>query len=200
MVKRNLPFPLAPVTLVLIAVSVVFSLASSFGDHLQMLAPFLFSEYMGTGFNEVLHGQLWRLITPIFIHFGMIHIFFNMLWLYDLGTILETRQGSPRFGLLVGIIGVISNIGQYLWGGALFGGMSGVVYGLLGYFWVQSKLNPRFNLVLHNYVVYMMLGWFIACWVGLIPGVANMGHTMGLVSGLLLGWLFSPNKKINLQR
>ena len=158
----------------------------------------MISEYVGTGFPEVLQGQFWRLLTPIFIHFGMIHILFNMLWLYDLGTIIEMKQGSPRMGLLVAIIGVLSNMGQYFWAGAGFGGMSGVVYGLLAYIWVQSKLNPRFNLILHNYVVYMMLGWFIACWVGLIPNVANMGHTVGLVSGLVLGWIFSPNKRIKI--
>ena len=196
--NNKLPFPLAPVTFILIVVSVIFSLVSSFGAQLEILAPFLISEYVGTGFPEVLQGQFWRLLTPIFIHFGMIHILFNMLWLYDLGTIIEMKQGSPRMGLLVAIIGVLSNIGQYFWAGAGFGGMSGVVYGLLAYIWVQSKLNPRFNLILHNYVVYMMLGWFIACWVGLIPNVANMGHTVGLVSGLVLGWIFSPNKRIKI--
>jgi membrane associated rhomboid family serine protease len=198
MMQNKLPFPIAPVTLVLILVSVIFSLLSSLGGKPEILAPFLFSEYLGSGFTEILHGEFWRLLTPIFIHFGLIHILFNMMWLYDLGTIIELKQGSPRFGLLVGIMGVLSNLGQYLWDGPLFGGMSGVVYGLLAYIWVQSKLNPRFNLVLHNYVVYMMLGWFVACWVGLIPNVANMGHTVGLVSGLLLGWIFSPNKTMRI--
>jgi GlpG protein len=119
-----------------------------------------------------------------------------MLWLFDLGGVVEVRQGSPRLGILVGVIAVISNLAQFYYGGPSFGGMSGVVYGLLAYIWVQGKLNPRFGLQLHQYIVYMMLIWFVVCWTGLLGPIANMAHTMGLVMGLILGWAFSPNKKL----
>ena len=198
---RNLDIArLMPLTLALIIVSLVIALASSFGRNGQMLLPFYISEYIGGGLREVFQGQVWRLITPIFIHFGVIHILFNMLWLFDLGGVIERMQGSPRLGVLVGVTGVAGNLGQFWWAGPEFGGMSGVIYGLLGYVWIQGRLNPRSNLILHQYVVIMMLAWFVLCWLGVIGAVANMAHTVGLISGVLLGWLFSPNKNLKILR
>jgi GlpG protein len=144
----------------------------------------------------VFQGQVWRLITPIFIHFGVIHILFNMLWLFDLGGVIERMQGSRRLGVLVGITGVVGNMAQFWWSGPDFGGMSGVIYGLLGYVWIQGRINPRAGLILHQQIAIMMLAWFVLCWTGLIGSVANMAHTMGLVSGLILGWMYSPDKSL----
>jgi len=191
---------LMPLTLILIVISVLIALLSSFGRNTSMLLPFYISEYIGGGLREVFQGQVWRLITPIFIHFGVIHVLFNMLWLFDLGGIIERMQGSPRLGILVGITAVSGNLAQYLWAGPDFGGMSGVIYGLLGYVWIQGRLNPRSSLVLHQYVVIMMLAWFVLCWLGVIGAVANMAHTMGLISGVILGWLYSPNKRMKILR
>jgi membrane associated rhomboid family serine protease len=185
-----------PLTLVLIVISVLVAIVSKFGSNFEVLYPFFITKYVGVGLPEIMDGEVWRLITPIFIHFGAIHILFNMLWLFDLGGVVEVRQGSPRLGILVGVIAVISNLAQFYYGGPSFGGMSGVVYGLLAYIWVQGKLNPRFGLQLHQYIVYMMLIWFVVCWTGLLGPIANMAHTMGLVMGLILGWAFSPNKKL----
>ncbi len=184
-----------PLTIVLIVVSVVVALASSFGDNRESLYPFLITESRSFSLPEVMSGEVWRLITPIFIHFSKLHILFNMLWLYDLGSAVEQRRGSPHLGMLIGVIGVLSNLSQFFWGGPLFGGMSGVVYGLLGYVWIQGRLNPRSGLALHPQVAIMMLVWFIICWLGFIGNIANMAHTVGLLCGLLLGWLFSPNKR-----
>ena len=186
---------LMPLTLALIVVSVLLALLSSFGANTQLLLPLLISEYTGGGLREVFQGQLWRLLTPIFIQFGVIHILFNMLWLFDLGGVIERAQGSLRLGILVALSGLAGNLAQYWFAGPDFGGMSGVSYGLLAYVWVQGRLNPRSGLVLHQYVVLMMLAWFVLCWSGLIGNVANMAHTMGLVSGVALGWAYSPNKK-----
>lgn len=180
----------APVTLMLIVLSLIVAFASSVGRNQEALYPFYMS------LPHILQGEVWRLITPIFIHYGELHLLFNMLWLFELGSAIELRQKSPRLGLLVGVIGILSNIGQYLWSGFGFGGMSGVVYGLLGYFWVQSKLNPGFGLVLNKFVVYMMMIWFVLCWTGLLGAIANMAHTIGLLAGLLLGWIYSLNKKL----
>lgn len=186
----------APVTLVLIVVSVVIAVASSFGSNTEVFYPFLISEYM-TGLKEILSGEVWRLITPIFIHYTFIHILFNMLWLFDLGTEIENRKGSPHIGLLVGVLALLSNLAQYFWDGPGFGGMSGVVYGLLGYVWVQGKLNPRSGLILHQQIVFMMLAWFVICWLGLVGSIANMAHTAGLIGGIGFGWLFSPHKRLS---
>jgi membrane associated rhomboid family serine protease len=91
---------------------------------------------------EVRHGEIWRLLTPIFIHFNLMHIVFNMLMLRDMGSLVESRQGPKVLILLVVTIGIGSNLGQYFYNGPEFGGMSGVLYGLLGYIWLRGQCDP----------------------------------------------------------
>src|SRR5205814_225667 len=80
--------------------------------------------------SSVRHGQLWRLITPIFLHFSILHLIFNLFWLRDLGAMIETRRGSWRLLAIVLAAAVVGNLAEYAWSGPAFGGMSGVVYAL----------------------------------------------------------------------
>lgn len=143
----------------------------------------------GTDLAEVRSGQLWRLITPIFLHFHLLHIAFNGMAMWVLGSVLERRMGAAHLLVLVVVIGVGSNLAEYYGTGPWFGGLSGVVYGLLGYFWIQGRYNPRFGLRLHNHVIYLMLGWFLLCWAEIIPNVANWAHTAGLGMGMASAWV-----------
>lgn len=179
------------VTATLIALSLIVALFSKLGRDFQFLHVLFISEYR-QGLPEILQGQLWRLLTPIIIHFGILHIVFNMLWLYQLGSAIEQRQNSDRMFTLVIIIAILSNLAQYMWSGPIFGGMSGVVYGLLGYVWAQGKYNPRSGIGLNQSTTVMMLIWFIVCWLGLVGNIANMAHTIGLICGVILGLLYSP--------
>ena len=178
-------------TATLIASSAIIAVLSSLGKDYQVLQFLFISEYR-SGLPEILGGQLWRLITPIIIHFGILHFIFNMMWLYDLGSTIEQRQGVGRMAILVVVTAVLSNLAQFYWGGPGFGGMSGVVYGLLAYVWVQGKFNPRAGIGLHQHIVIMMSIWFVICWLGLIGNIANMAHTVGLICGAILGLIFSP--------
>ena len=141
---------------------------------------------------EIRHGEVWRLITPIFIHFHVLHILFNMLWLRDLGSMIESRQSSTYLLVLVLVIAACSNVAQFYFGHAPnFGGMSGVVYGLLGYIWIRGKLDPGSGLYLHAYTVMMMLIWLVVCFTGYIGAIANAAHVAGLIMGMAWGWLSS---------
>lgn len=182
-------------TAVLIALSVSVAVLSNFGRDYQVLHLLFISEYR-QGLSEISNGQLWRLFTPIIIHFGILHIVFNMIWLYQLGSAIEQRQTIKRMAVLVVVIALLSNLAQYFWSGPSFGGMSGVVYGLLAYIWVQGKYNPRAGLGLDQNIAIMMLIWFIICWMGLIGNIANMAHTIGLVTGAILGLLYSPMRNL----
>lgn len=143
------------------------------------------------GLPEVRHGQVWRLITPIFMHFGMLHLIFNMMWLADLGRMIEHSKGTWFFLLLVVVTSVLSNLGQYIVSSPFFGGMSGVVYGMLGYVWMLSRYDPSKGLKLHQTTVTMMLVWFVLCFTGLVGAVANTAHAVGLVIGVTWGFLES---------
>ncbi len=179
-------------TITLIGVCALIALASNLGENRAIIENFLISKYIGEGvwfLPEVKAGQYWRLITPIFIHFGLMHIVFNSLWLWELGGAIERTSQPWKLGALVLGLGLSSNLAQYIHAGPLFGGMSGVVYGLLGYVWAQGRFNPYARLILNQYVMIMMLVWFALCWTGMLGPIANMAHTAGLLMGLIWGWL-----------
>ena len=177
------------VTIALIALSIIASLPSLL-DPNTVLAPLLINQPGAAAFSSVARGEVWRLITPIFIHFGLLHIFFNMLWMWDLGRGLELLKGPVFLGLFVAATGIAANVAQYaVTGNPYFGGMSGVVYALLGYVWMQGRFNPAFGLALHPSTVTMMLVWFVLCWTGLLGPIANWAHTAGLALGVAFGFL-----------
>ena len=179
------------VTATLIVLSLIVALLSNVGRDIQLIHFLFISEYR-QGLPEILSGELWRLFTPALIHFGILHIAFNLLWLYQLGSAIEQHQTTRRMFILIIFISALSTLAQFLWDGPLFGGMSGVVYGLLGYVWAQGKFNPRSGLVLDKNITVMMLIWFIVCWLGLVGNIANMAHTIGLFCGVILGFIYSP--------
>jgi GlpG protein len=189
-------YSFGPLTFVLIVISVVAFLLSNLGNNPQALMGLYITDFTAGGpfgpmLPEIRHGQVWRLITPIFIHRDLLHILFNMLWLFDLGSMIEGRQSTWLLGVLVLVVAACSNLGQFLVGGPGFGGMSGVVYGLLGYIWLRGKFDPGSGLYLHPATVTMMLLWFFACFTPLIPHVANATHAVGLAMGLAWGYLSS---------
>ena len=144
------------------------------------------------GLPEVLRGEVWRLVTPIFMHGNFIHILFNLLWLKDLGSVIEYRQGPRRFMGVLLWTAVVSNLAQYWMSGPLFLGISGVVFGMLGYIWMQGRFDPRAGMRLPQGIVFMMLLWVFLGISGSIESmtgmrVANTAHVAGLVAGCIMG-------------
>lgn len=134
-------------------------------------------------FIQIKQGQIWRLITPIFLHGDLLHILFNMMWLLTLGGMIESAEGSPRLGIQVLTFAVLSNVLQAAFAGPFFGGMSGVNYGLFAYVWLVGRFSNEARYQLDQVTIYLMLGWFVACWLGWIGNVANWAHTGGLIMG-----------------
>jgi len=200
--RRHLFRPLTtygfgPLTFVMIAASVAVFFISGYGRNEEKIMGLFLTDFSSgswdTTLPEIRHGQIWRLFTPMFIHLNVMHIVFNMLWLRDLGSMIEGRQSSLHLLALVVVISVCSNVAQCYVGmrGPAFGGMSGVVYGLLGYIWMRGKFDPGSGLYLHPTTVWMMIIWFIACFGKVIPNVANTVHAVGLGIGMVWGYLSS---------
>lgn len=146
--------------------------------------------------KPILSGEVWRIWSPMFLHFGWLHLLFNGLWLKDFGFLLESRLGTVRFLLLVLAVGAAANLVQFfMTQRPEFGGMSGVVYGLFGYLWMRGKLDPNSGLGVSEQTVMWMIVWFVICFVGLIPHVANWNHAGGLATGVALGALAAMRKR-----
>lgn len=142
--------------------------------------------------REVRAGEVWRLLTPIFIHMNVMHIFFNMMWMATLGSLIEARQSRALMVRLVLLLGIGSNLVQYVSSGTgNFGGMSGVVYGLIGYMWIRGKFDPSCGLELDRNTVIMSMIWFFLCFTNWVGPIANGAHAGGLVLGMIWGWLAS---------
>jgi GlpG protein len=191
----------APLTLALIAISALVSLATHFNDlTIPVTHWFTFSDFAidggrivnVTGLDAVMHGQFWRVFTPIFLHMGVLHFVFNMFWLRDLGAAVELRKGTLLLFLLVLVGALLSNFGEYFLGNypsfrpePFFGGMSGIVYALFGYVWMKGRLQPYEQLGVTNETVLIMLAWLVLCFTGLIGPIANVAHLVGLLVGVM---------------
>lgn len=140
-------------------------------------------------YDAIFEGQVWRLFTPMFLHFGPLHLLFNMMWLRDLGGAVEVRYGRWKYLGLVLLIAGISNAAQGIVSGPSFGGMSGVVFGLFGYVWMQSRYVPNSGLFMPRNIVMLMLIWMAVCYSGILQiPIANTAHTAGLLTGMITGY------------
>ncbi|MEM9730734.1 MAG: rhomboid family intramembrane serine protease [Myxococcota bacterium] len=190
---------IGPVTVGLMAICVVVFLYTGFGDKLQAVSAFTFTPikfdgaraYFGN-VSAIWQGQPWRLITPMFLHFGILHIAFNLWWLKDLGTAVERVFSSRYLLVLVLCIAVFSHILEYVMSGPTnFGGMSGVVYGLFAFIWLRGRLDPSFPYRMPQMLVTFMLLWLALGFTGWVGPIANWVHLGGLLVGSIWAVLSS---------
>ena len=138
------------------------------------------------------YWQSWRFITPAFLHFSVLHIVFNLLWWWELAGVIEKQHGKLRLILLFFFTAITSNLAQYYLVGPYFGGLSGVVYGLVGYCWLFGLLNKNSKVNLPNSYFLFLLGWLVLGFVNILPvNVANYAHLVGLLAGLVLAGISS---------
>jgi len=201
----------SPATALILLLSLIVAALTLLGENLGTLRWLTFLEFRVVGdyiqftplADSLAAGQWWRLVTPMLIHFGFLHIAMNGMWYWELGRRIEQRQGSINLLGLTLLFSLVSNYAQYLFSGpSLFGGLSGVLYGLLGHCWIYQLLSPNPAYRLPRGVLAMMLVWLLICMSGLISvigfgEIANAAHVGGLLVGCLtglLGGLYSRRK------
>ena len=143
---------------------------------------------------EAIWGGRWgALVTTTFLHGGILHLLFNVLWLSRLGDVVERSLGHLEWGMFC-LFAAFAASGAEL---AIFTGdavgASGVVYALFGLAWGARRSVPSFGLVATDDNVRFMLGWMVLCFVLTTAGlwnVANAAHAAGLLFGLAVAWLF----------
>ncbi len=195
--KQNMR--IGTVTAGLMVICVAVFLLTGMGEKMDVVRLFTFTPFApvrnGAVFGNVSaiwQGQPWRLFTPMFVHFGFMHIAFNLWWLKDLGTAIE-RVFSGRYLLIfVLVIAAFSHVLEYAMSGPTrFGGMSGVVYGLFAFIWIRGRLDASFPYRLPQQLVTFMLIWLGLGFTGWVGPIANWVHTGGLIVGAAWGVISS---------
>lgn len=151
-------------------------------------------------FTNIKEGQVWRVITPCIMHGDILHILFNMLWLWLLGSQVEERISRGRYLLIMIIVGIVSNTAQYLMSGPFFIGYSGIIAGLAGFIWMRQKIAPWEGYPLQRgtviFLVIFILGMLLLQAVSFVLvrykianfpiNIANTAHIVGALTGIAL--------------
>ncbi|NLY12649.1 MAG: rhomboid family intramembrane serine protease [Gammaproteobacteria bacterium] len=195
----------SPMTTVVLIACLVVALLTQLGDNLATIRWFTFNDFQIQGDYvyfasleySLAQGQWWRLISPMLLHFGVLHLAMNMMWYWELGRRIEYQQGWLFLLALTLVSAVVSNASQFIFSGAsLFGGLSGVLYAVLGHCWIYQRIFPQASYALPKGVVAMMLIWLLLCLFGVVSAlgfgqIANAAHVSGLLVGCLSGGVFA---------
>lgn len=141
-------------------------------------------------------GQIWRLITSVFLHADIYHVGFNMLALYIWGKNSEALYGRKTYLYIFLLAGLLGSLGSYAFSGANGLGASGAVYGVLGSMFYIYIYNKQFFLSVFKKHIFiyaiLSLGYGF-----ILPNVDNMAHLFGLAGGFLAAGIFGLIKQVN---
>ena len=150
----------------------------------------------------LLNNEWWRLLTPTFLHFSLTHLAFNCLWIYILGSKIEELDGKGLLLFVFVTSSILSNAGQFLWTQQiLFGGLSGGVYGLLGYCFIIELDGKKGRYGLPEALYLFMLIWLLIGFTGILSvfgfgNVANTAHLIGMIAGFIIGLITKYSLKL----
>jgi len=204
-----------PVTFGIILVCVVVSLITNFGDRWDPRATvsnwtFTFADFEHAirsdadnaplppdRWGAIVQGEVWRLVTPSVLHYGPIHLLFNMYFLWMFGRQIEQQLGSWYFLGLVCFLSPLGNIVTVYGDGPRAAGFSGVGYGIFGFLWMRAAYDRQRPWVISQQTIALLIGWFF---LGIAMDfieplqqfmgfrMANWGHGSGLLLGMLAGF------------
>lgn len=196
LISNVLPGATAATSLILLANGALFllmlSATLSSGRGAGLFASFdgLTMVRFGSGFSPLtVEGrEWWRLITPVFLHGGLLHFAFNSYALLQLGPLVEEEFGTERFAVAYLLCGITGNVAsQLLWPGVRHTvGASGALCGLIGLLLVygQRRGGPAGTAVrsgMAQWAIYLLVFSFL-------PGIDLLCHLGGFVGGVALGW------------
>ncbi len=195
-----------PITFVLTVICLIVAVISNLGRQAGNVEYLFYPLLATSGVTELIGSidslpELLRTVTPMFLHFGEIHLVFNLLWLWYFGKQLEPNLPVVQYSLLILLLSFFSNTAQYLvLGYNNFGGMSGVVYGLVSYTWIIHSLMPHSRLMINNAMFAMFVVAMLAMELFAGSIIATAAHVGGLVAGLLLGLVMVAYYRLVLKR
>ncbi len=178
-------FLLVLTTLVFLAMQIIY-----FGNATSWQAILNFGGMYGA-YVSLVPTQLWRLVTPIFVHIGWEHFFFNALMLYFVGQIAEQIWGHHKFLALYVLSGVVGNVFTlFFTPNVIAAGASTSLFGVFAAIMVVGYFgrNPFLKELGRNYQLLILINLLFNLFT---PGVGIIGHIGGLVGGILCA-IFLP--------
>lgn len=209
-----------PVTMAFIIVSIILSVYCELGENRERLNQLAFFDtnatFVPAGYKPtpeqvaakraeqlaaLERGEVWRLVTPIFLHLSLLHLVLDLSSLYFLSGIVERRRSAWWLIGFILVTAIFSNVCQFFaprlfdffplkdatLGTARFGGMSGVCFALSGYLLSKTLYSPEPGLQLPHFLSLFMLVFMLTCMTGLLGSVANTAHVSGLLNGMFFG-------------
>lgn len=172
-----------PLTISVIAICiVVYLMMQLFGDR-TLMAFLAYPE------DSCQYFEVWRWVSHAFLHFSLLHILFNLVWWWFLGGQLEKRLGTGKLLEITLLSAVLSGYGQAVFSGNMFGGLSGVVYALMGYCWLSGERAPERGVFMQRSLMAFAVVWLLAGYFDMFGfSIANAAHVGGLAVGLMLAW------------
>ena len=146
-------------------------------------------------------GQWWRLITPVFLHIGLMHLVVNSVTVYYIGTQIENMFGHSRFLAIYFVSALTGNLASFVFlPDALSAGASTAIFGLFGAFLMLGESfhhNPYIRLLSRQFLIFVGINLVFDLF---MSGVDIYGHLGGLVGGFLMGYVVGTPQigKINL--
>ncbi len=191
-----------PLTTALALACLTVALLSKNGRDVMPVLGLFFAPIPITSFPQLV-GELFapmtflRSLTPVLLHFGELHLVFNLLWLFYFGTLLERTQ-PPLVVLMLYILTAFSgNVLQYYTSMSnAFGGLSGLVYGLVGYCWLLGVLAPRLgiNLRVSTFAAFAIALVAMEIFAG--DSIASAAHLGGLLAGLAYAFVVGTYSRL----
>ena len=180
----NLRRRAGPLTLTLgIACMAVFILMQIVGDRAALA-------WMAWPADSSQYLQLWRWFSHALLHFSLLHLVFNLLWWWYIGGAVEKRLGSGKLFVIALISALLSGWMQAKFSGIWFGGLSGVVYALMGYAWLRGERDPESGIFLERGLMAFAILWLVIGYFGAFGlAIANAAHATGLAVGLAMAYV-----------
>lgn len=193
--------------LYIIVTAISLTLYTNFGNYgslefFLIIKPSFGSIYSSLESTYIISNEWWRLITPTFLHFSITHLAFNCLWIYILGSKIEHMDGIVLFLIIFFLSSIISNAGQLVWSQQYyFGGLSGAVYGLLGYCFIIELDYKGSRYDLPEALYLFMFIWLLLGFTGVLTifgfgNIANAAHLIGMIAGFIIGLITKYSLKL----
>lgn len=160
---------------------------------------------MGSGYDvrglmflpHAFFGEPWRMVTWILPHGGVLHLVFNVYWLWVFGAFLEELFGPFKTVVLIVATAVVSGFLQFVMVGPNFIGLSGIIYAMFGFFVVAKRVNIAYARTIDSATEQVLGAWFFIAIVLDQLGqmsIANWVHGGGFVVGAFFGLAWAGRK------